>query len=365
MGREIDLKGQVFGFLRAEEKMPYKENRYVVWRCHCTNCGGEASVNTNHLKRKIVTNCGCIPKMAAQNGSKAEDLTGRTFGDLKALYRVENHRNGRTQWMCECTCKNRVVVTAHELKTEKTKSCGCHKKNNPGYALNLRNRRFGRLTTLSPTEKRDKKGSVIWHCRCWCGNELDISADALMHGNYRSCGCLKQELMEQIGNTLHHVDDTCVEILEKRKHRSDNTSGFRGVYARDNGRFQVVIGFKKQKFNIGTFDTFEEAVQERIGAEKILHDGFVKAYYLWAERALFDQIWAEKHPFYYNVKKEGTQFYVSTVALNDDILDTENMTVTLPAFHALAVLASEIEQKVKPGILTWRKKHNNLVQTSK
>lgn len=334
MGRGLDLRGQTFGFLRAEEKMPDREDRYAVWRCRCTNCGGEAFVNTKRLQRGTVTDCGCFQKAAARNGSKAEDLTGRAFGDLKALYRVENHRNGRTQWMCECACKKRVVVTAHALKSGNAKSCGCHRKNHPAYTLDLRNRRFGRLTALHPTEERDKKGSVLWHCRCRCGTELDLSADALMHGNYQSCGCLKKEIGQKIGCTLHRIDDTCVEILEKRKHRSDNTSGFRGVYQLAGGRFRVGIGLKKKSFHIGTFDTFEEAVQARLEVEKILHDGFVEAYYVWEERALSDPAWAKSHPFYYNVTKKDGQFYVSSTALDDGAPGASHITRMLPAFSA-------------------------------
>lgn len=336
MGRVADLKGQIFGFLRVEEKMSYREDRYFVWRCHCLNCGGETFVNTKRLQRGTITNCGCISKMTAQNGSKAEDLTGQIFGDLRVLYRAENHRNGRTQWMCECICKNQVSVTAHELKSGHTKSCGCYQKNNPSYTLDLQNRQFGRLTALYSTKKRDKKGSVMWHCRCRCGNELGISADALVHGNYRSCGCLKREIEQKIGSTLHRVDDTCVEWLEKRKHRSDNTSGFRGVYKLANGRFRVVIGLKKQRFHIGTFNTFEEAVQARLEVESILHDGFVETYYLWEERALADPAWAAQNPFYYNVKKVGGQFYVSAIPLRDDIPDTDDMVVVLSAFNRTA-----------------------------
>lgn len=318
MGYGRNLKGQSFGFLQVQEKMPYKEDQYYVWRCHCTNCGGEVFVNTKRLKRGTVTNCGCIPKRTAQNGSIAEDLTGRIFGDLKVLYRVENHRNGRTQWMCECTCKNNVLVTAHELKAGKTKSCGCYRKNNPSHALDLRDRHFGRLTALYPTVQRDKKGSVIWHCRCNCGNELEVSADALVHGNYRSCGCLKREIQQNIPNTLHMIDGTCVEWLEKRKYRYDNTSGFRGVFRRRDGRFRVTIGFKKQRFHLGIFDTFDEAVQERLKAEKILHGGFVEAYYRWSERATADPSWAEKNPFYYDVEKLDDQFLVYTTRLRED-----------------------------------------------
>lgn len=74
-----------------------------------------------------------------------------------------------------------------------------------------------------------------------------------MHGNYRSCGCLKKEIQMDIPNQLHHIDGTCVEWLEKRKHRKDNTSGFRGVYNRGKGQFHVSIGFKKKRFYVGTY----------------------------------------------------------------------------------------------------------------
>lgn len=335
MSYELNLKGQLFGFLCAEEKMPYKEDRYTVWRCHCTNCGGEAFVSTKRLKRGTITDCGCIPKTTAKNGSIAEDLTGRIFGDLKVLYRVENHRNGRTRWMCECICQNRVVVTQHELKAGSTKSCGCYKKNHCTTNLDLKNRQFGRLTALYPTEERDYKGSVMWHCRCKCMNELDVSADALVHGNYQSCGCLKKEIEQKIGSTLHRVDGSCVEILEKRKHRNDNTSGFRGVYKLANGRFRAGIGLKKQSFYLGTFDSFEEAVRIRLEAEKILHDGFVETYYLWEKRALTDPQWAEQHPFYYNVRKAGDQFIVSAISLSDDMVDTMNITTMLSKFSRI------------------------------
>ncbi len=66
----------------------------------------------------------------------------------------------------------------------------------------------------------------------------------LLHGNYRSCGCLRQEIWKELPGQLHMVDGTCVEMLEKRKHRSDNTSGFRGVYQLRNGKYRATIGFQ-------------------------------------------------------------------------------------------------------------------------
>ena len=46
----------------------------------------------------------------------------------------------------------------------------------------LSGQKFGLLTAMYPTERRDHRGSVYWHCVCECGNEIDVSAGALMDG---------------------------------------------------------------------------------------------------------------------------------------------------------------------------------------
>lgn len=43
--------------------------------------------------------------------------------------------------------------------------------------------------------------------------------------------------------------------------RSLNTSGFRGVWPSNNGRWQSAIKINKQTFHLGTFDTAEEAAK--------------------------------------------------------------------------------------------------------
>lgn len=106
-----------------------------------------------------------------------------------------------------------------------------------------------------------------------------IANPQVFKSNYQSCGCLKAENQQNITERLHRIDGTCVEILEKRKHRSDNTSGFRGVHQLKNGRYRVDIGFKRKRFYIGSFDDYDEAVRIRLNAEHLLHDGFVEAYY--------------------------------------------------------------------------------------
>lgn len=312
MPKTSNLIGRRFGRLTVLAQAEGSEDHYRLWRCRC-DCGNEILVNTKRLTQGIVTHCGCAEELTLRRGRHAEDLTGRRFGMLTVLHRTEN-RHGRTCWLCRCDCGNTHAATARDLKAGKVTSCGCRKQQ-PHVITNLQERRFGRLTVLYPTDKRDKNGCVYWHCRCDCGDEVDISEDCLVQGNNRSCGCLKREAQQAIPTRLHRVDGTCVEWLEKRKHRCDNTSGFRGVYPMKSGRYRATIGFKGRRYTIGSYDNFEAAVAARLEAEELIHGGFVKAYARWRAQAdaLPDQ---EKSPFYFEVEKVHGEFRVIT---SDDL----------------------------------------------
>lgn len=108
------------------------------------------------------------------------------------------------------------------------------------------------------------------------------------------------------------IDGTCIEWLAHRKHRSDNTSGFRGVSRNKNGTYRATIDFEKERFYIGIYKDFEQAVQHRLEVEELIHDGFVNAYYDWIRRAENDPQWAEKNPLVFEVKKENGSFMVIT-----------------------------------------------------
>lgn len=55
---------------------------------------------------------------------KALDLTGKKFGRLTVIERVEN-RKGRWFYKCQCECGNITVVSGNALTQGHTRSCGC------------------------------------------------------------------------------------------------------------------------------------------------------------------------------------------------------------------------------------------------
>ena len=108
MANGLKLEGQRFGHLTVLKKLDERENRYVVWLCRC-DCGNEIKVNTRHLMRGTVKDCGCIPENSAKRGPVAEDLTGRRFGKLVAVRRIRS-QNGRTR--CQRSRDHRHQRTA-------------------------------------------------------------------------------------------------------------------------------------------------------------------------------------------------------------------------------------------------------------
>lgn len=58
---------------------------------------------------------------------------------------------------------------------------------------NVTNKIFGRLTAISPTNKRTHGGSVMWLCQCQCGIKKLVNVSSLINGSTASCGCLIKE----------------------------------------------------------------------------------------------------------------------------------------------------------------------------
>lgn len=123
--------------------------------------------------------------------SELIDLTGQQFGSLLVIerdfsYNINKITNKQdtVYWKCLCqNCGTIKTVASKHLRFGRTKTCGCGRK------LDLTNQRFGKLIALYPTDKRSNK-SVIWHCKCDCGNECEVSTKHLMDKGVQSCGCL-------------------------------------------------------------------------------------------------------------------------------------------------------------------------------
>jgi hypothetical protein len=60
-------------------------------------------------------------------GQPAIDMTGQVFGRLTVLERAENTKRNKAQWLCQCSCGNKTIVSRTHLKRGQVKSCGCYR----------------------------------------------------------------------------------------------------------------------------------------------------------------------------------------------------------------------------------------------
>lgn len=66
--------------------------------------------------------------------------------------------------------------------------------------IDLKGQRFYKLLVEEETSKRDAKGSIIWLCKCDCGQTTFASTSDLRSGHKKSCGCWQKEKAAATGH---------------------------------------------------------------------------------------------------------------------------------------------------------------------
>lgn len=135
--------------------------------------------------------------------NRIKDLTGQYFGLLQVLRLDEEKSNRRKYWICKCKCGN--IKSIRQDVLQKAQSCGClrtKKLKEIKHYKDHTNEKYGKLTVLYITDKRNTQNRPYWHCKCDCGNELDVLITDLLSGHTQSCGCIKSKGEEKIAQIL-------------------------------------------------------------------------------------------------------------------------------------------------------------------
>lgn len=122
---------------------------------------------------------------------KRIDLTNKKFHKLTVL-----GYHGKSKWECQCSCGNKTIVRSSHLLSNKTKSCGClRKQQKKKPSLEYVGKSFYHLTLLKFVKMRERKyenrieRDEIWKCQCECGNIKEIRLKDILRGHTKTCGC--------------------------------------------------------------------------------------------------------------------------------------------------------------------------------
>lgn len=229
-------------------------------------------------------------------------LLGCRFGQLTVIGMDEKRgANGAIRWRCRCDCGRERAVAGSLLINGSKTHCGCQTRRDYAF-VDIAGQKFHRLTALYRLDKRDRAGYVIWHCRCDCGNEVDVSYNALVHANMKSCGCQKKEHDRALAGYLTHVAGTSIDMLKSSKLPANNSTGVKGVYL-VKGKYVAKIVFQKKQYVLGTFRTLEEAAQVRHEAEERINEQVVSFYSRWKAKAEQEPEWAKRNPVSISVER--------------------------------------------------------------
>lgn len=237
---------------------------------------GYSNSHTNFLKRKVYAKLGSNPP-------KANKLVG-TY--VKGFYIKDiKWESKHTYAYVVCPyCKKEKWIRLDQIKDKRIISCGCYSAQyTKKQAMDLSGKVFNRLKAIKPTDDRAENGSVIWECKCECGNVCYVSSAELLKGSVGSCGCLGKENSVKQGKIngrnlveKYVLEGTNVNNLTSKTPLT-NTSGVKGVcWDKSKGKWRAQITFKGKNYHLGYYGRIEDAADARACAEENMFGDFLK-----------------------------------------------------------------------------------------
>lgn len=260
MSHLIDRTGQKFNNLTIIEELGGGKVK-----CRC-DCGNVCTLNKSNVVRGLQKTCGKCPRVVSDETKrkKIKDCVGQRFGRLVVVQEL-----GGRRVLCHCDCGNDKIVNKSHLLHGEIRSCGCLMGLPAGVPRLYRSKvkpgqRFGRLVVLDPVGNNEK-GSYVYRCKCDCGNTCDVSAENLINGDTKSCGCLQKEAAQKkLKENL--ADGTNIAKIKSSKPYAGSKTGVRGVTIRA-GKYVANLYLRGKAHYLGRFDNLADAAAARKKAE--------------------------------------------------------------------------------------------------
>lgn len=137
-------------------------------------------------------------------------------------------------------------------------------------ALDLTGQKFGRLTVVKRLDK-NKYGSVMWLCKCDCGNETVVATGNLNNHHTSSCGCLQKERTSNARKSHGKRNTRIYRIWAHMKNRCTNQKHER--YSDYGGRGITVCDEWKNSFEAFYDWSMSNGYEEHLTIDRIDNDG--------------------------------------------------------------------------------------------
>lgn len=109
---------------------------------------------------------------------------------MRVIERSGSDIHGNALWTCKCDCENVVSVRASFLKRGQqfcSKQCPRYHEH---HRIDIQGQRFTKLVAMRRLRFTGTSRKAVWEFLCDCGKVVPLTADNVMSGNTTSCGCL-------------------------------------------------------------------------------------------------------------------------------------------------------------------------------
>lgn len=233
---------------------------------------------------------------------KKIDLTGHKYGRLTVINEAPTYYmksgDSKVMWNCICDCGNTVAVSAGNLRSGTTNSCGCYQKEKAGSALSKMRKKHNRYeikddyVIMFTTNKNepfyiDLEDLEKVRQYCWYSdldeknsNETKYIVTSTPHKQLR----LHRYILNINDNKIHvdHINHntfdnrkinlravTVNQNCYNRRKSKLNTSGVPGVvWKKANRKWVVTIGHDGKREYLGLFSSMDDAIKIRKDAEE-------------------------------------------------------------------------------------------------
>lgn len=186
----VDITGERYGRLTVQKLHSHDKPGVYKWECVC-DCGNTIILPTNALRSGNTKSCGCLLSDTSSERFSKDFSGIQFGKLKVVCYSGEHRNKQRLwKCICECGREHYVttagLVSGH---TSSCGKCGVKEKRDR-YSINIVGHKFGNLTVLERDYSiKDKRAH--WMCKCDCGCTVSVMGKDLRSGKTRSCGCIR------------------------------------------------------------------------------------------------------------------------------------------------------------------------------
>lgn len=226
---------------------------------------------------------------------KVVDLTGQKFGRLTILSRnleyQKKDKYHKVYWNCLCDCGANIVCSSINLKSGNTKSCGCLRNEKNHAQKNTKSNQWIEekdcvvgITCKGEKFYIDKEDYEKVKNYCW---RIDKNSGYVIANSRNGSNKVifihriimdpkDEELIDHKNWNKADNRKSNLRIATKSenniniKRKINNSTGYTGVTKEPNG-YKARISKNGTRYDLGTYESFEEAVKIRHQAEIKIH----------------------------------------------------------------------------------------------